>query len=99
VDPFGNLHVCQGIVVGNVLRLPLWEMCKGFDPKSHPIIGPLMAGGPVELIRCYNLPHNELYADACHLCYEARKALRRRFPEFLGPDQAYGVRAQTQASA
>jgi hypothetical protein len=95
VDPFGNLHICQGIVAGNVLRLPLLGVFKGFDPKSHPIIGPLIAGGPVELVGRYGLPHNELYADACHLCYEARKALRRRFPEFLGPDQAYGVRAQT----
>jgi hypothetical protein len=36
-------------------------------------------------------PHEDAYADACHFCYEARRALRTRFPEILTPDQMYGV--------
>ena len=67
------------------------EICKTYDPDSNPIIGPLIEGGPVELIRRYGLPHEAAYADACHLCDEARRALRHRFPETLGPDQMYGV--------
>jgi hypothetical protein len=39
----------------------------------------------------YNLPHSDFYADACHLCYEARITLRERFPQVLKPDQMYGV--------
>jgi hypothetical protein len=35
--------------------------------------------------------HAASYADACHLCYEARRSLRERFPEVLLPDQMYGV--------
>jgi len=31
------------------------------------------------------------YADACHLCYQARTTLRERFPQVLNPDQMYGV--------
>jgi hypothetical protein len=98
VDPLGKLHICQGISIGNLFRTPLKEICGAYDPDSHPIIGPLLEGGPVELIRRYGLPHEEAYADACHLCYEARRALRRRFPETLGPDQMYGVLEEEKIS-
>lgn len=91
VDPFGNLHICQGISIGNLFRTPLKEICETYDPDSNPITGPLLEGGPAELVRRYGLSHEETYADACHLCYEARRALRERFPEILGPNQMYGV--------
>jgi MoaA/NifB/PqqE/SkfB family radical SAM enzyme len=91
LDPFGNLHVCQGISLGNVFETPLKELCEKYDAESHPICGPLLAGGPVALVTEYALPHADKYADACHLCYEARRALRDHFPEILKPDQMYGV--------
>jgi len=91
LDPLGNLHACQGLSIGNIFHSSLREICETFDPDRHPIIAPLLAGGPAELIRRYSLAHEEGYADACHSCYEARKALRPRFPEILGPDQMYGV--------
>ncbi len=91
VDPYGNLHICQGISLGNLYTKPLSEICEKYDPKSHPITGPLLEGGPVELVRRYELPHEDSYADACHLCSEACRALRERFPEILMPDQMYGV--------
>jgi hypothetical protein len=91
VDPFGNLHICQGLLLGNLFRRPLDVICREYDPDSHEIIGPLLHGGPVELVRRYKVPHEETYADECHLCYEARKLLRSRFPDVLGPDQMYGA--------
>jgi MoaA/NifB/PqqE/SkfB family radical SAM enzyme len=91
VDPFGHLHICQGISIGNLFEKPLNEICETYEPDSHPIIGPLLEGGPAELVRRYGLPHDVTYADACHLCDTARRALRDRFPEILGPDQMYGV--------
>lgn len=91
LDPFGNLHLCQGIVIGNLFQTPLAEICATYDPEKHPIVGPLLAGGPVALIERYDLPHQDSYADACHLCDAARQALRTRFPEALGPDQMYGT--------
>jgi MoaA/NifB/PqqE/SkfB family radical SAM enzyme len=90
LDPFGNLHICQGISIGNLFRTSLREICRAYDPTSHPIIGPLLDGGPAELVRRYGLSLDGSYADACHLCYEARRALRLRFPVVLGPDQMYG---------
>jgi MoaA/NifB/PqqE/SkfB family radical SAM enzyme len=90
MDPLGNLHICQGIVIGNVFRQRLKDICERYRPEEHPICGPLLEGGPAALIEEYSLPHAPAYADSCHLCYEARRALRPLFAEILGPDQMYG---------
>jgi MoaA/NifB/PqqE/SkfB family radical SAM enzyme len=93
LDPLGNLHICQGLVIGNLFEKPLKQICEEYDPDSHPICGLLLAGGPAALVTEYNLPHASPfgYADACQLCYVARANLRIRFPELLAPDQMYGV--------
>lgn len=91
VDPFGNLHICQGISIGNLLQRSLEEIVRDYDADEHPIVGPLLAGGPAEIVRQYDLPHQQGYADHCHLCYKSRCALRERFPDVLTPDQMYGT--------
>jgi len=90
VDPLGNVHICQGIVLGNVFREPLERICAAYVPEEHPIVGPLLEGGPAALVRRYAQRCDDSYADECHLCYEARAALRGRFPEILAPGQVYG---------
>jgi MoaA/NifB/PqqE/SkfB family radical SAM enzyme len=91
IDPFGNLHICQGIAIGNIFKRPLKQICESYDADAHPICGPLLHGGPLALVEEYHLPHEETYADACHLCYSARAALREKLPGILAPDQIYGV--------
>lgn len=91
LDPLGNLHICQGISIGNLFEKPLKQICEEYDPDAHPICGLLLSGGPAALVTEYNLPHASHYADACHLCYEARTTLRVRFPDLLAPDQMYGI--------
>ena len=91
LDPFGNLHLCQGVVMGNVWQRPLAQIIAEYNPQTHPIVGPLLAGGPAELVNRYNLVHEDGYVDACHLCYSAREELRVYFPQILAPDQMYGV--------
>jgi organic radical activating enzyme len=91
IDPLGNVHLCQGMSLGNLFRTPLTKICSTYEPDAHPIVGPLLQGGPAELGRRYRVPLKEAYADACHLCYEMRLALRPRFPEILTPDQVYGL--------
>lgn len=91
VDPYGYLHICQGIALGNLTQTPLRELCERYDPDAHPITGPLLAGGPSELVRRYDLPHAEAYADACHLCDHARRLLRAQYRAELTPDEMYGV--------
>ncbi len=94
VDPLGNLHVCQGISIGNLYQKRLKEICSAYDPQANPVTGPLLDEGPAGLVRRYKLPHADGYADACHLCYSARLVLRSRFPEVLTPDQMYGIYTQ-----
>ena len=91
LDPLGYLHICQGTTIGNIYQSTIKEICAAFDPSSHPIVGALLAGGPAELVRRYDLPHLEGYADACHLCYQSRLLLRSQFASLLTPDQMYGV--------
>ncbi len=91
LDALGNLHVCQGILMGNLFAQPLQAICAAYQPEAHPILGPLLAGGPYGLATQYRLELAGNYADACHLCYQARLALRPRFPQELGPDQVYGI--------
>lgn len=91
VDPLGNVHICQGISLGNVFTQPLGKIFDGYDPDTHPVTGPLLRGGPAELVRRYGLSCKQGYCDACHLCDEARRSLRVRYPEILTPNQMYGV--------
>ncbi len=91
VDPAGFVHLCQGLAIGNVFHRSLKDIMETYDPDGNPVVGPLTSGGPAELVRRYGLPHTAAYADACHLCYEARTRLRSRFPDTLGPDPMYGV--------
>jgi MoaA/NifB/PqqE/SkfB family radical SAM enzyme len=90
IDPFGYVHVCQGISIGNAWQKPFSEIIKEYDPRRHPILEPLVRGGPVALVEEFGLPHGEVYADACHLCFSSRLGLRSRFPDLLAPDQMYG---------
>jgi hypothetical protein len=90
VDPFGNLHLCQGLVMGNLTRRRLRDIVAEYRPDTDPVIGPLLRGGPLGLARTHGLAIQPTYADACHLCYEARWTLRARYPETLTPGQMYG---------
>ncbi len=90
VDAEGYVHLCQGLAVGRAGERPLDELVRAYRPQAHPVVGPLLAGGPAALVREYGLAHGPAYGDACHLCYHAREQLRARFPELLGPGQMYG---------
>ena len=91
IDPFGYVHLCQGIALGNMKKTPLHDLIADYDPNAHPICAPLLQGGPAELVKKYDVEHEADYIDACHLCYSARLKLRDRFPEILAPDGVYGV--------
>ncbi len=92
IDAYGNLHICQGISIGNLLSSTIKRINETYTPSSHPIIRILAKDGPAGLVKSFDLPHNDSYADACHLCYTARLNLRDNFPDILVPDQMYGVK-------
>ena len=91
VDAMGNLHICQGLSIGNLLKAPLKQIMGNYDPDNHPVIGPLLKGGPAALVEAFSLDHEQAYADACHLCYLSRSKLRGMFPDILTPGQMYGM--------
>ena len=90
VDPIGYVHVCQGISIGNAWQKPFSKIIEEYNPYANPILEPLVRGGPVALVEKFSLPHDEVYADACHLCCAARLMLRNKYPDILVPDQMYG---------
>jgi len=90
VDAYGNLQICQGICMGNIWEHPLEELVRDYSPSGHPICGPLLEGGPAQLARELGYtPPSTGVADACHLCYLARKSCREKFPGVLEPAQVY----------
>ena len=91
IDPLGNVHVCQGLLMGNVWEMPLTDLVDAWEPLKEPIAGPLIRGGPAALARRLRHAPAEGYASACHLCYDARRGARDRLPRHLGPPQVYGV--------
>jgi hypothetical protein len=91
VDAYGNTQICQGVSIGNFWKTPLAALIKNYDPDNHPICGPLLRGGPAELVKTYNLNHEERYVDECHLCYECRRLLLDSYPDYLTPKQVYGI--------
>ena len=91
VDAYGNVHLCQGLSIGNFWEKPLNELVREYDPQKHPVVGPLLRGGPVRLAAEHGLAMSDGYVDECHLCYTARKLLLPRFPQYLAPKEAYGL--------
>ena len=91
VDSLGNVHLCQGVSMGNMWETPLSRLVREYEPEAHPICGPLIRGGPLALAREHGVPLEPEYVDACHLCFSVRRALLERFPEQLTPPQVYGI--------
>ena len=89
VDPYGNVHICQGIVIGNMLEKPLKEIIASYRPDDHPVLGPLLKGGPAELAASHGFRLEDSCPDACFLCYRTRDYLRRKYPFCLRPEQVY----------
>ena len=91
LDCYGNVHLCQGISMGNMWEVPLSELVQNYTAGKHPICGPLVEGGPARLAEVYDVNHQDSYVDACHFCYDLRLSLLDRFPQYLAPKQVYGL--------
>ena len=91
IDPLGFVHICQGIVLGNARQQGLVDIMNHYDPRMHPVCGPLLGRGPAGLARAFGVKHEATYVDECHFCYDVRRRLRRRASQWLAPDQTYGV--------
>ena len=91
LDCYGNVHICQGLSMGNMWKTPLAQLIRDYDPYSHPICGPLLRGGPTALADEHRIALTDEFVDECHYCYTVRKGLIERFPSYLAPRQVYGL--------
>jgi hypothetical protein len=91
LDCYGNVHLCQGISMGNMWELPLSRLVQEYRAEAHPIGAPLLRGGPAALAETYEVDRQDGYVDACHFCYDVRLHLLDRFPQYLAPRQVYGI--------
>jgi hypothetical protein len=91
LDAYGNIHLCQGLSMGNMWDIPLSRIVRQYDADSHPICRPLANGGPARLAKDYDVSHEAEYVDACHMCYLVRRALLDKFPQYLAPRSVYGL--------
>ncbi|MHC4340088.1 MAG: radical SAM protein [Planctomycetota bacterium] len=89
-DAMGNVHLCQGILLGNLWEVPLARLLREYDPDRHPVCGPILRGGPARLAEELAIDIEDEYVSACHLCYRVREAALARYPGHLGPGQVYG---------
>lgn len=90
VDPYGNVHLCQGLLMGNIFAKPLPKLVADYDVNRHPVAGLLFSKGPLDLAQKYGVPIPDRCVSECHLCYVVRKALLGKFTDYLGPRQVYG---------
>ncbi|MFX1514609.1 MAG: radical SAM protein [Promethearchaeota archaeon] len=93
LDSYGNVHLCQGLSMGNMWQTPLSQLVKNYKSDSHPICNPLVQGGPALLAKEFKIELEEKYVDPCHFCYFLRKAMMEHFPQYLTPKQVYGLTA------
>ncbi len=97
VDAFGNVHVCQGVSIGNLWRTPLPQLMVEYDPGAHPICGPLIRGGPRALAEEHGIELDGAFVDECHYCFAVRRSLIDRFFEVLAPRQVYGIEEENDS--
>ncbi|MHA1991964.1 MAG: radical SAM/SPASM domain-containing protein [Candidatus Hodarchaeales archaeon] len=92
IDPYGNIHLCQGISIGNVFKEPLKEILENYDYLSHPIFKDLVEGGPAQLVTKHDIKlETESYIDECHLCFVTRRKMIKSLSNYLNPPQVYGL--------
>ena len=95
IGPGGEVHLCQGLLLGaKVGEMSLDQVFSGYLPRRHPIVAPLIEGGPAALARYavdYGFKPRGGYVDGCQLCFEVRAFLRDRFPAELGPGFVYAA--------
>ncbi len=95
VDPLGFVHICQGLVIGNLFETRLSQLIRDYKPERHPVVGRLLEGGPMKLAEDFGVDTSSGFVDACHLCFVARSQLRGQLREYLAPEGMYGIDPET----
>lgn len=94
IDPYGNVMICYGIIIGNVYQQKLKDIIGNYNPNNYPLLLKLASEGPkgIYKVACDKgmNKHKEFY-DECDLCYQSRSYLKNEYPGLLGPKECYPV--------
>jgi MoaA/NifB/PqqE/SkfB family radical SAM enzyme len=96
IDPYGNVFsgTCSGIILGNIMNVPLERIWEEFEPESNGISKTLFNLSPVGLLeQAQQLGYRpaELYAGKCHLCTSIRQFFFEKglHKSIIGPAECY----------
>jgi organic radical activating enzyme len=93
IDPYGNVLICYGIIIGSLRRNSLQEILDSYDPESNIVLKTLARSGPKGLhALAESSSRSKLtgpFRDECDLCFQSRKMLQKEHPAVLGPSECY----------
>ena len=93
IDPYGNVLICYGIIIGSLRQNSLQEILDSYNPKANIVLKTLARSGPKGLHALAEASsQSELagpYRDECDLCFQSRKMLQKEHPAELGPPECY----------
>jgi hypothetical protein len=84
VDESGSITICPGLSIGDAHGFSFRRIAEEYDYRDFTVIAALHDHGLRGLLRLASesgFTPDESYVNGCHFCYEARKFLRRIFPE------------------
>jgi len=100
IDPYGNVFsgTCSGIILGNIMNVPLERIWQEFNPRNNGIIKTLFNLGPAGLLdEAQKLGYQPagIYAGKCHLCTSIRQFFFEKglHAETVGPAECYDIGA------
>lgn len=94
IDPYGNVMICYGIVIGNLNQNSLNDIIENYSTKNFPLLNKIAEHGPKALYEegiNAGIKMPKSYFDECDLCYQSRALLRQHHSELFGPSECYPV--------
>lgn len=92
IDPYGNVMICYGLVIGNVFKKSFNEIIETYTSEENIILDRLARSGPkglYALAKENGIEVPDEFYDECDLCYQCRSALKKYYPEILAPGECY----------
>lgn len=92
IYPDGWIPMCPGIAIGNTNDASASDILRGYNPREHPILAPLLdkgVKGLLDLAVEKGYRPIEGYVHQCHVCFSARRFLRPLYPDILAPAHLY----------
>ncbi len=90
IDPYGNVMICYGLIIGNLYERSLGEILRDYSVNQSPLLKVLAEQGPIGLYRLAvteGWQPEKGFADECALCWQARYFLRKSLFERLGSER------------